>query len=137
MKWEQRYFDRESKEDPRKSQPGELARKQAVLTKTSKRGKIEGGPGKINSKESQQHRNASEKRVEEKLCRGAVAIFPSPDFDKQEGGDQTHFIEQEPENKILRCERAVECGLRNQHQRVKPAVHSLRDKRKRDDQRSK
>src|SRR5207249_10653190 len=108
VKWEQRHFDRQSKEDSGKSEPGDLTAKQSVFAQTSKRRKIERAPGQINSEESQQHRNASKKRVEEKLRCGAVAIFSSPDFDEQERGNQTHFVEQKPEDKVLRRKRAVE-----------------------------
>src|SRR6266542_4463312 len=137
VKWEERHFDRESKENSPKSEPGEFTREQSVFTKCSKRGKIERSPSQINSEESEQHRHASQKRVEEKLRRGAVAILPSPDFDEQERGNQTHLVKQKPENKILRRERAVQRRLHNQHQRVKPAVHPLRKKREGNDERGK
>ena len=41
VEWEQRHFDRKSKEDSSKSEPGELTCKQSVFTKASKGGKIE------------------------------------------------------------------------------------------------
>src|SRR4030095_10009432 len=52
----------------------------------------------------------------------AIAIFTSPDFDQQKTRDQTHFVEQEPENEILRSESAEERGLHDQHSRVERAA---------------
>src|SRR5204862_1615929 len=59
---------------------------------------------------------------EEKLRRGAIAMFTTPDVDQQKTRDQTHFVEQEPENEILRSERAVEHRLHDQHGRVERAA---------------
>ena len=137
MKGKQRHFDRESKEDSGKGNPGEVTRKQSVFTQAGKRGKIERAPSQINSEKSQQHCHASKKRVEEKLRCGAVAIFSSPDFDEQERGNQTHFVEQKPEDKVLRRECAVERGLHDQHQRAKAAIHPLCEKCEGNDERGK
>src|SRR4030095_16764328 len=52
----------------------------------------------------------------------AIAIFTSPDFDQQKTRDKTHFVEQKPENEILRSESAVERGLHDQHGRVERAA---------------
>ena len=45
---------------------------------------IESAFGEINSEERQEHRDAAEKSVEEKLGRGAVAILAAPDLDEEE-----------------------------------------------------
>src|SRR5438552_16514042 len=107
MKWKQRHFDCEPEKDSGKSEPSEFTREQSVFTETGERRKIECALSQINSEEGEQHRDASEEGVEEKLGRGVVAILITPDFDQQERGDQTHLVEQKPEKEILRRERAV------------------------------
>ena len=61
------------------------------------------------------------------MCRGKTwsrrdRDFHRPDFDQQKTRDQTHFVEQEPENEILCGERAVERRLHDEHGRVERAA---------------
>src|SRR5437764_12571831 len=98
---------------------------------------IKSALGEINPEKRKQHPHAAEECVEEKLCRGAIAIFAAPDFDQQKRRDQTHFIEQKPEDKILCRERPAEGGLHYWHVRIEPATAWQRTRKtsERDDQR--
>ena len=116
VKRKQRHLHREANKNSGKGEPGEVSREQPALSKTRQSREIERALREINPEERKQHGDASEKCVEEKLRRGAIAIFTAPDFDQQKTRDQTHFVEQEPENEILRGERAVERGLHDQHE---------------------
>ena len=108
MKRKQRHFYCEANKDSGKRKPRHLACEQTVFAEACKSGKIESAFRKINSEKREQHRHAAQERINEKLGRGAVPVFAAPYFDQQKRRNQAHFVEQEPENKILGCERAVE-----------------------------
>ena len=135
VKREERNLDCEPEKDSGEGEPRGVAMEQASFSKSGEFGEIESSPNEINSEKRKQHRDAAEKGVEEKLRRGAVAIFAAPDFDEQECGDEAHLVKQKPQNKILRGERAVERGLHDEHERAEPAIHSLREKRERKNER--
>ena len=123
VKRKERNLDRESKKDSGEGEPFKIAGKQvAGFCKIGETGEIERAPGKIDPEEREQHRHATEKGIKEEFCGGAVAFFASPDFNKEEGRDEAHLVEEKPENEILGGERAVERGLHNQHQRAETAI---------------
>src|SRR5207249_12137970 len=103
------------KSEPREvSSDGQLT----ASTKAGERGEIERAFGEINAEKRQEHRDAAEECVNEKLGRGAVPVFTAPDFDEKERRDETHLVKQKPENKVLGGEGAVEGRLHHQHQRA-------------------
>src|ERR1700736_4018305 len=101
MERKERNFDRESEKDSGKGEPGDPARQQTGLPEISERGEVECASCEINPEERQQHRNATEERVNKKLRRSAVALLSAPDFDEQERRNEAHLVKQKPENKIL------------------------------------
>src|SRR5436190_3686200 len=91
---------------------------------------IETSFGEVDGKERQQHRDAAQKRVEEKLRRRPIPSChrrAAPDFYKEEPGNQTHFIEEKPENEILGGEVSVEGRLHHEQESVGAARHSARE----------
>src|SRR5215467_9970215 len=123
MKRKQRHLYREPDKNSGKSEPGEISREHSALSKTGQSSEVERTFCQVNSQERKQHGNASQKRVEEKLRRGAIAIFTTPDFDQQKTRNQTHFVEHKPKNEVLRGERALERRLHDQHGRVERAAY--------------
>ncbi len=128
VKRKERHFHRESEKDSGKGEPRELTGEEPVFAEIGQCGEIERAPREIDSEEREQHRDAAEKCVNEKLGRGAIAVLAAPDFDEQERRYEAHLVKQKPENKILCGERAVERGLHHQHERAGTAVHPLREK---------
>ena len=123
MKRKEWNLDRESKKDSGEGEPFNVAGQQvAGFCEIAEAGEIERAPGKIDPEKSEQHRDATEKCIKEEFCGGAVTFFASPDFNKEEGRDEAHLVEEKPENEILGGERAVERGLHNQHQRAETAI---------------
>src|SRR4029077_6484101 len=123
VKRKERNLDRESKKDSGEGEPFKIAGKQvAGVCEIGETGGIERAPGKIDPEERKQHRHATEKGIKEEFCGRAVTFFASPDFNKEEGRDEAHLVEEKPENEILGGERAVERGLHDQHQRAEAAI---------------
>ena len=135
MKRKDRHLDGEAEEDSGEGEPGDVPVKQSGFSERRELREIKGSPNEINSEKGEQHRDAAQERVEEKFCRGVVAIFAAVDFDQEERRDQAHLVKQKPENEILRGEGAVERGLHDEHERAKTAIHPLRQKRERKYQR--
>src|SRR5204863_8026529 len=111
----QRHLHRKPNKNSGKSEPCDVSCQQSALSKTRQSREVERAFREINPEERKQHGDASEKCVEEKLGRGAIAIFTAPDFDQQKTRDQTHFVEHEPEDEIRGGERVVERRLDDQH----------------------
>ena len=124
---------------PRKIPPkishADFSRNQSACSEPRQFREIESSPNEINPEKREQHRDAPEEGVEEKLRRRAIALFAAPDFDEQESRHQAHLVKEKPEEEILRGERAVKRRLHDEQQRAKTAAHPLREQREREDQR--
>src|SRR5205807_4601820 len=106
-------------------EPLKLADEQSAFSETGERREIECSFGKINSEKREQHGDAAEKRVNEKLHRCVIAIFAAVNFDEKKCRNQAHLVKQKPENKILGGEGAVERGLHHEHERARAAFQPL------------
>src|SRR5439155_26557077 len=120
---EKRNLEAQAEKDSCGGEAFTVAGKQvAGFCEIGETGEIKRAPGKIDPEEREEHRYATEKGIKEEFCGGAVAFFASPDFNKEESRDETHLVEEKPENEILGGERPVERRLHNQHQRKETAI---------------
>src|SRR3954465_7891547 len=112
VKRKKRHLYGEPEKDAPEGEPAELAGEQRRSPRElGEARKIEGPFREINSKKGEEHRDAAEESVEEKLSRSPIAVRAAPDFDEEETGDEAHLVKEEPENEIVSREIPVERRL--------------------------
>src|SRR6266480_8086705 len=98
MERKQRHFHGESEEDSGKREPRDIASEKPMFSEIGECGEIERTFGEINPEKREQHRNTAQESVNKKFRRSIVTVFPAPDLNEQERGNEAHLVKQEPED---------------------------------------